>query len=84
MRIQKRNIRLTVGDSLMRVYVAAPEPAGQYPGIATRKQLLSILMSLVQKINLLQKLRLIFSYSRMIFFGTLTEIRSHKYSKSLR
>ncbi|MBE9043495.1 dienelactone hydrolase family protein [Pleurocapsales cyanobacterium LEGE 10410] len=33
MQIKKRNIGLTVDDSLMRVYVAAPEPAGQYPGI---------------------------------------------------
>ena len=29
----KRNVGLTVDDSLMRVYVAAPEPVGQYPGI---------------------------------------------------
>lgn len=33
MQITKRNLGLTVDDSLMRVYVAAPEPAGQYPGI---------------------------------------------------
>ena len=33
MQIKKRNIGLTVDDSLMRVYVAAPEPPGQYPGI---------------------------------------------------
>lgn len=33
MQIKKQNIGLTVDDSLMRVYVAAPEPAGQYPGI---------------------------------------------------
>lgn len=33
MQITKRNIGLTVDDSLMRVYVATPEPAGQYPGI---------------------------------------------------
>ena len=33
MQIRKRNIGLMVDDSLMRVYVAAPEPAGQYPGI---------------------------------------------------
>lgn len=33
MQITKRNIGLTVNDSLMRVYVAAPEPEGQYPGI---------------------------------------------------
>ncbi|MEO0374373.1 MAG: dienelactone hydrolase family protein [Cyanobacteria bacterium P01_A01_bin.17] len=33
MQITKRNIGLTVGESLMRVYVAAPEPVGQYPGI---------------------------------------------------
>ncbi len=33
MQITRRNIGLTVDDSLMRVYVAAPEPAGQYPGI---------------------------------------------------
>ena len=33
MQIEKRNIGLTVDDSLMRVYVAAPSPEGQYPGI---------------------------------------------------
>ena len=33
MQITKRNIGLTVDDSLMRVYVAAPKPTGQYPGI---------------------------------------------------
>ena len=33
MQISKSNIGLTVDDSLMRVYVAAPEPEGQYPGI---------------------------------------------------
>jgi carboxymethylenebutenolidase len=31
--ITKRNLGLTIDDSLMRVYVAAPEPKGQYPGI---------------------------------------------------
>ncbi|MEO0949160.1 MAG: dienelactone hydrolase family protein [Cyanobacteria bacterium J06641_5] len=34
MQIKKRNLGLTVDDSLMRVYVAEPEPVGQYPGIA--------------------------------------------------
>lgn len=33
MQITKRNIELSVDDHLMRVYVAAPKPAGQYPGI---------------------------------------------------
>lgn len=33
MQITTRNIGLTVDDSLMRVYVAAPKPEGQYPGI---------------------------------------------------
>ncbi len=33
MQIQKRNIGLMVDDSLMRVYVAAPQAEGQYPGI---------------------------------------------------
>lgn len=33
MQISQRNVALTVDDSLMRVYVAAPKPAGQYPGI---------------------------------------------------
>ncbi|MGB3614147.1 MAG: dienelactone hydrolase family protein [Elainellaceae cyanobacterium] len=33
MQITTSNIGLTVDDSLMRVYMAAPEPAGQYPGI---------------------------------------------------
>ena len=33
MQITTSNIGLTVDDSLMRVYVAAPEPPGQYPGI---------------------------------------------------
>ena len=33
MQIIKSNIGLTVDDSLMRVYLAAPEPEGKYPGI---------------------------------------------------
>ena len=33
MLITKSNIGLTVDDSLMRVYVAAPKSEGQYPGI---------------------------------------------------
>lgn len=33
MQITKRNINLTVDDSLMRVYVATPKPPGTYPGI---------------------------------------------------
>jgi carboxymethylenebutenolidase len=33
MQITKRNVSLTVDDSLMRVYVAAPKPEGQYPGV---------------------------------------------------
>ena len=33
MLITTSNIGLTVDDSLMRVYVAAPKPEGQYPGI---------------------------------------------------
>lgn len=33
MQIIKQNLGLTVDDSLMRVYVASPEPAGHYPGI---------------------------------------------------
>ncbi|WP_088889807.1 dienelactone hydrolase family protein [Leptolyngbya ohadii] len=33
MQITTRNIGLTVDDSLMRVYVAAPKPEGQYPGV---------------------------------------------------
>lgn len=33
MQITKRNVELRVDDSLMRLYVAAPKPAGLYPGI---------------------------------------------------
>ncbi|HEY9800390.1 MAG TPA: dienelactone hydrolase family protein [Leptolyngbyaceae cyanobacterium] len=33
MQITKRNVELRVADSLMRVYVASPKPAGVYPGI---------------------------------------------------
>ncbi|NMF82538.1 hypothetical protein E1H13_04125 [Nodosilinea sp. P-1105] len=33
MQVKHQNIGLTVDDSLMRVYVASPEPEGQYPGI---------------------------------------------------
>lgn len=33
MQVKKQTIGLTVDDSLMRVYVASPEPEGQYPGI---------------------------------------------------
>jgi carboxymethylenebutenolidase len=31
--ITQRNVELRVDDSLMRVYVASPKPAGNYPGI---------------------------------------------------
>jgi carboxymethylenebutenolidase len=33
MQITRQNIGSTVDDSLMRLYVARPEPTGQYPGI---------------------------------------------------
>ncbi len=33
MQITKRNVNLIVDDSLMRVYLATPKPAGVYPGI---------------------------------------------------
>lgn len=33
MQILKRNVELRVDDSLMRVYIASPKPAGKYPGI---------------------------------------------------
>ncbi|MGB3491862.1 MAG: dienelactone hydrolase family protein [Elainellaceae cyanobacterium] len=33
MQITRRNLGLTVDDSLMRVYVAEPQPEGRYPGI---------------------------------------------------
>lgn len=33
MQITKRNVELRVDDSLMRVYLATPKPAGVYPGI---------------------------------------------------
>ena len=33
MQIVKSNVGLTVDDRLMRVYLAAPEPEGKYPGI---------------------------------------------------
>ena len=33
MQITKRNVSLIIDDSLMRVYVAAPKPEGQYPGL---------------------------------------------------
>ncbi|MGB3310353.1 MAG: dienelactone hydrolase family protein [Nodosilinea sp.] len=33
MQIQRRDVGLTVDDSLMRLYVAEPAEAGQYPGI---------------------------------------------------
>ncbi|NJR65424.1 MAG: dienelactone hydrolase family protein [Leptolyngbyaceae cyanobacterium CRU_2_3] len=33
MQITRRNVELVVDDSLMRVYIAAPKPVGQYPGI---------------------------------------------------
>ncbi|MBC7972641.1 MAG: dienelactone hydrolase family protein [Verrucomicrobia bacterium] len=33
MQITKRNAELRVDDSLMRLYIASPKPAGRYPGI---------------------------------------------------
>lgn len=53
MQIVKRNIELKVDDSLMRVYVAAPQPAGKYPGIVFYSDIYQLGDAIIRLINYL-------------------------------
>ncbi|MTJ47677.1 dienelactone hydrolase family protein [Dolichospermum sp. UHCC 0259] len=53
MQILKRNIELKVNDSLMRVYVASPKPAGKYPGIVFYSDIYQLGDAIIRLINYL-------------------------------
>jgi carboxymethylenebutenolidase len=53
MQITKRNIELRVDDSLMRVYVASPKPAGQYPGILFYSDIYQLGEPMIRLVNYL-------------------------------
>lgn len=53
MQIIKRNIELRVDDSLMRVYVAAPKPAGKYPGIVFYSDIYQLGDAIIRLVNYL-------------------------------
>lgn len=53
MQITKRNVELRVDDSLMRVYVAAPKPAGVYPGIVFYSDIYQLGGAMLRLVNYL-------------------------------
>jgi carboxymethylenebutenolidase len=53
MQIVKRNIDLKVDDSLMRVYVASPKPAGKYPGIVFYSDIYQLGDAIIRLVNYL-------------------------------
>ncbi|MBD2436271.1 dienelactone hydrolase family protein [Nostoc sp. FACHB-110] len=53
MQITKRNIELRVDDSLMRVYVASPKPAGTYPGILFYSDIYQLGSPMIRLVNYL-------------------------------
>lgn len=53
MQITKRNVELRVNDSLMRVYVAAPKPAGRYPGIVFYSDIYQLGGAMIRQANYL-------------------------------
>jgi carboxymethylenebutenolidase len=53
MQIVKRNIELRVDDSLMRVYVASPKPAGKYPGIVFYSDIYQLGGAIIRLVNYL-------------------------------
>ncbi|MEA5579221.1 dienelactone hydrolase family protein [Anabaena sp. UHCC 0451] len=53
MQIIKRNIELRVDDSLMRVYVASPKPAGKYPGIVFYSDIYQLGDAIIRLVNYL-------------------------------
>lgn len=53
MQITKRNVELRVDDSLMRVYVASPKPAGLYPGILFYSDIYQLGEPMIRLVNYL-------------------------------
>ncbi len=53
MQITKRNVDLRVDDSLMRVYVATPKPAGHYPGILFFSDIYQLGGAMIRAVNYL-------------------------------
>lgn len=53
MQITKRNVELRVDDSLMRVYVASPKPAGKYPGILFYSDIYQLGGAMIRLVNYL-------------------------------
>ncbi|MFB2772260.1 dienelactone hydrolase family protein [Pelatocladus sp. BLCC-F211] len=53
MQITKRNVELRVDDSLMRVYVATPKPAGLYPGILFYSDIYQLGEPMIRLVNYL-------------------------------
>ncbi|HLP89395.1 MAG TPA: dienelactone hydrolase family protein [Nostocaceae cyanobacterium] len=53
MQITKRNIDLRVDDSLMRVYIASPKPAGKYPGIIFYSDIYQLGGAIIRLVNYL-------------------------------
>ncbi|HLO87938.1 MAG TPA: dienelactone hydrolase family protein [Nostocaceae cyanobacterium] len=53
MQIIKRNVELRVDDSLMRVYVASPKPAGKYPGILFYSDIYQLGGAIIRLVNYL-------------------------------
>ncbi|MBD2770939.1 dienelactone hydrolase family protein [Iningainema tapete] len=53
MQITKRNVELRVDDSLMRVYVASPKPAGIYPGIIFYSDIYQLGEPMIRLVNYL-------------------------------
>ncbi len=53
MQIIQRNIELRVDDSLMRVYVASPKPAGVYPGILFYSDIYQLGGAIIRLVNYL-------------------------------
>jgi carboxymethylenebutenolidase len=51
--ITKRNVELRVDDSLMRVYVASPKPAGTYPGILFYSDIYQLGSPMIRLVNYL-------------------------------
>jgi carboxymethylenebutenolidase len=53
MQIIQRNIDLKVEDSLMRVYIASPKPAGKYPGIIFYSDIYQLGDAIIRLVNYL-------------------------------
>lgn len=53
MQIVKRNMELTVDDSIMRVYIASPKPSGAYPGIIFYSDIYQLGGAMIRLVNYL-------------------------------